>query len=277
MKLYIKIIIAICLSGLSAHTHADQAVYTQKDVKLKHYNWKGTVPGKRLVKVYNPFGNISSSNTSRNEIELGGVIQQVGDIKKPYEVKITESAGITEIRVLYPEGVKSVHDVRIARFDLGVYVPANVAVYMQTDFGDIKAKKHRSHLQALSNSGRIKLGTAGTVQANSKSGDIKVDLYADNWYQEQNISSIYGDIQLSLVHSADINLNLQAASITAKQLDDYDTIKVLSQSDKQLFAKFTSGKHKLNAKSLHGELMLKVLDRPSFYKKPGLASLSTRQ
>ncbi|SFD31926.1 hypothetical protein [Pseudoalteromonas denitrificans] len=280
MKLIYTILNFILICG-SAQSVIAKETTSNKRVALQQYSWHGELPKQRVVKVFNPFGSISSSNTNHNMIEIGGVIQQIGSIKKPYDVEISDVDGITEIHVVYPEGIKSLSGERIARFDLGIYVPANVTLLMETDFGDIKVKKHRSHLIAYSKSGKIKLGTAGSVQARSESGNIYVDLYAKNWFQTQNISSEKGDVYLSIVNDANVELKLSASDIHSNKLVDYPNIKVNYKNfhgseHNKVSVVFGRAAQTFNVHTQLGSINLNVLEKPSFNKSAGIARFKTR-
>jgi len=153
--------------------------YTTSDVTLHKYNWQGDVPTKRKVRLINRYGNISTRNTNQSNIEIAGVIQKVGTDAPTPEVKVVEQDGVMNIEVFYKTASIDKYNNRIGRIDLGIYVPKGVSLELITDFGDIKAKKHRSKIIAKTQTGKIKLSTHNVFQALSYSGDISLDLL--NW------------------------------------------------------------------------------------------------
>jgi len=153
-------------------------VYTTEDVVLEKYNWRDKVPNSSRVKVINHYGNISSRNTSLAEVELSGVIQTVGPYAPKPQFDVTQLNGVTVIEVVYNQNVIDKYGNRIGRTDLGVYVPKGVILTLETHFGDIKAKKHASNINAKTTTGNIKLMTKGVVDAQSDSGDIKLTMMA---------------------------------------------------------------------------------------------------
>ncbi|TQV85540.1 hypothetical protein [Aliikangiella coralliicola] len=183
-------------SVVSCAQEVERIEYTKDDVRLQKYSWKGALPEKNKVKVINRYGNITTRNTNKPNIELAGIIQKIGPNAPKPEIQVRDVNGVTEVQVVYKDATIDQFNNRIGRMDIGVYVPKGVSVEMQTDFGDIKAKKHQSNLIAKTISGKIKLATSGIISVNSQSGEVGINLM--NWkrstFRPENKRRVY-DIQ----------------------------------------------------------------------------------
>lgn len=147
-----------------------------RPVSVEHYKYFGELPKAKKVRVINPYGSITSRNTSYDTIELSGIIQKIGEPGAKHDIEIKDNQGVTEVVIRYPQGNQDAKGRLTGRFDIGVWVPAYVDVELITDFGDIKVKNSASNIIANSNSGKIRVSSSGTVAAHSYSGDVKIEL-----------------------------------------------------------------------------------------------------
>lgn len=234
--------------------------YTPKDVVLEKYNWKGELPRRNQVKVINPYGNISSRNSSLQQIELAAVIQKVGPNAPKPEFKITDQGGVTVIEVIYQSSVIDEFTNRIGRVDLALFVPTGVSLQLETDFGDIKAKKHTSSMKVKSLSGKVSLMTSGQVEINTDSGDINLTLTEDQkpqWLKSSKqrphkLQTQTGNINIYYSSSEKISLELKSglaistndpalASEIQKSGQSFQLMSVLPQSSQIISAQSQTG------------------------------------
>ncbi|MCJ8267862.1 MAG: DUF4097 family beta strand repeat-containing protein [Psychrosphaera sp.] len=244
----------------------------QRTVKLEHYKWYGEAPKAKLVRVINPYGAISSRNTSYDNIEISGVIQKIGKSPAQHNIDIRDNNGVTEVVVSYPKGNKNAQGQLSGRFDLGVWVPSWVNVEMITDFGDIKVKKHTSNITAKTISGKIKIGTTGLVQAQSDSGDITVDLFGDRFKKSMRVSSNKGDVKVSLVQTARVTVQAQSNQPIKHNLQAYQAIKVTElpgHAFKAQLAKADQTATDLQLSSMQGLLTVTIAKKAAYKAKLG--------
>ncbi len=244
----------------------------QRSVKLEHYKWYGQTPKAKLVRVINPFGAISSRNTSYDNIEISGVIQKIGKSPAQHNIEVRDNNGVTEVVVSYPKGNKNAQGELSGRFDLGVWVPSWVNVEMITDFGDIKVKKHTSNITAKTTSGKIKIGTTGLVQAQSDSGNIYVDLFGDKFKQPMLVSSNKGDVKVSLTQNARITVQAQSNQAIKHNLQAYQAIKVTElpgHNFKAELAKSDQTATDLQLSSMQGLLSVTINKEAAYKAKLG--------
>ena len=242
--------------------------YTAKDVKLSQYNWQGDIPASGTIRINNPYGNISTKNTNFNNISISGAIQLIGENAKEPIIEVNNDNGTTVLTVLYPNGDTDSYGRKIGRVDLGVYVPRNVRVDLQTDYGAIKARKHQSNMILKSNSGEIKVGTSGTVQIKSSSGDIKFHIQKvkdqDNRFIESNkkrhssIISETGNIALTFGNDLDIEFDIQAQSEITTNLASFKEILPILHTPQQIKATLGKATNYFEIQSQQGDVSMNI-------------------
>lgn len=259
--------LALPAQALSDDSNNKNRDKDKRAVTLEHYKWFGDVPKAKFIRIINPFGGITSRNTSYHNIEMSGVIQKIGQHPASHQIDITDINGVTEVVVSYPNGNKNAEGQLTGRFDLGVWAPNWVTVQMVTDFGDIKVKKHASNIIANSQSGKITIGTAGRVVANSDSGNIKVDFYGVRWHQAMQVSSKTGDVKVKLSQSANLRLEVLSNNPVSNNLADYQQIKRLKTADFRLLALLNQPDTGLQLSAEQGHLSINILDKPTIQIK----------
>ncbi|WP_196140742.1 hypothetical protein [Aliikangiella sp. G2MR2-5] len=232
------ILINLILAGVLTACSQDavKKVYTKSDVKLNKFSWSGNVPEKKKVVVVNEYGNITTRSSKQGNIMLSGVIQLVGPDAPEPEVKTFEQSGVLHIEVLYKSDTQDAHGNRIARMDMGVYVPENVSLEIKTSFGDIKAKKHQSNIVASSDSGKIKLASRGTISAQTNSGAISAHVLKwegerfgpRNKKKQYQLNSQSGEIDI--YYDADTLIDIKASSGVQIKSDSPSVKKLIEAS-----------------------------------------------
>lgn len=246
---------------------ADEVPVDNRKVDVKQYKWFGDVPKSKIVRVFNPYGSVTSRSSMMGSVELSAAIQKIGDNPPQHTIDINDNNGVTEIVISYPKGtIRNAKGQLTGRFDLGVWLPSWVRLEVETDFGDIKVKKSASDVIAKSNSGKIAIGTSGHVEALSESGDISVDLYGERFREQMKIVSRLGDVKVNMSQDARLVITASAANSIKNNFAEYKAIKV-SGDDKSLNAKITkSTSHKIQSVDLHlaankGSLSITIADK----------------
>lgn len=188
--------------------------YGVEDVVVENYTWVGKIPKGKKVVVTNFFGNLSSRLRSEPQIGISAIIQKIGPQPAVPEFDIDDKGDVTYITVKYPQGQHDAQGTLIGRTDLSIVVPESVSVVMETSYGDIGAKKHFSNITAKSQSGNIKLGSVGELNAHTVSGDITIDMYNYIWKNPQKAFTEQGNLRLILPKQADLDVQLSGKSIS---------------------------------------------------------------
>jgi len=268
--MYLFIILSGCseTNVSSSDKEKMKAHYTAEDVKLSQYNWQGDIPTAGKIRVNNPFGNISTKNTNYDNVSIAGAIQLIGNEASQPNITVRDDNGVTVVDVSYPNGDKDKYGRKIGRVDQGVYVPRSVIVDLQTDYGAIKSRKHKSNMILKTNSGDIKVGSSGTIQATSNSGDIKLHIqkakHQDVLFIEENkrrlshITSESGAISISLANNLDMQLNLQALSGISSNLNEFKEVRLIESSNDKLTAVLGNGINIYTVKSSQSAISINM-------------------
>jgi hypothetical protein len=242
--------------------------YKAADVQLKKFNWKSNVPKSHRVKVINPYGNIDSRTGSYNIVEITGVMQLIGPDAPKGLVDVREEDGVTVVEVKYPSGVYDQAGRKQARFDIGVFVPTGVFLELETDFGDIKIKKHKNRIYARTNSGDIGGSTKNIIHAFSNTGNINLNLMPWKAHRFAKLSkrpsyfinTDHGDIELSMNDDLAVDMKLYAdENINSNNLQ---ILSMLNTDKSSLRINRENASRVLEAKTKKGSLKLNLYSKP---------------
>ena len=252
------VLLALLAVNVQAHTRHDAGA-----VKVSHYKYTGDTPKAKKVRVINPFGSITSRNTSYDEVELSGIIQKIGEQPAIHDIDIRDNNGVMEIEIRYPDGNRNNLGELTGRFDIGVWVPQWVTVEMITDFGDIKVKKSASNITARSKSGKMSIGTAGWVNAHSDSGNIKVDFLSERFQGPMQVSSGSGDVRVNLSKSARLALKAISQQTISGNLESFARTKRSGAALSAWLGEQTQSMPTLNLAADEGRLTIHVAPKLS--------------
>lgn len=227
-----------------------------QEVTINRFNWSGKLPAKKRVIVKNQFGDISTRTIKKESLLVQAIYQQIGDNAPKPDIQIEENNGATEITVNYPtHTINNQRGERIARTDIAIYLPEGIQMQLSTSFGNIKAKKHYSDINATTDNGNISVSTIGKVNLQSHSGNIFLSLKGEKWKGEQQIKSSHGDITLLLPKKLDLELQVSSGQGISS---NFETYKIPFQQDNQfeLNVQFATASSLLRSRSETGKTEL---------------------
>lgn len=253
-----SIFLTIKAKSSSEYSSSDKLSSEQpsQEVTIDRFNWSGKLPTNKLVIVKNEFGDISSRTIKKKSLLVQAIYQQIGDNAPKPDIQINENNGTTEITVKYPmHTINNQRGERIARTDIAIYLPEGIQMQLDTSFGNIKAKKHYSDINATTDNGNISVSTIGKVNLQSHSGNIFLSLKGEKWKGEQQIKSSHGDITLLLPKKLDLELQVSSGQGISS---NFETYKIPFQQDNQfeLNAKFATASSLLRSQSETGKTEL---------------------
>lgn len=225
----------------------------QQAVSIERFKWVGELPKKKNIIVKNYYGDISTQTISKPIVHIQSVYQKIGSQTQDPEFRIEETSKGLEVEVVYPKMLSNTRDKGTSiRADLGLYIPEGYHLSLETTFGNIKAKKHQSHIMAKSESGNIKVATSGEVQVISESGNIFYGPRATRWKNDQSIFTRDGNVTLLLPKLIELEVSILAAKGVSSNLKRHG-LKFISQNSRTLFAKLGGANSKLRAESINGK------------------------
>lgn len=223
-------------------------------VKLQSFDWNGAIPASRLVVLNNPYGSIRSRNHLEKKVFVHATIQEIGDKPVKPEFNIREEQDKLFIDVVYKENIRYPDGQLKGRVDVAILFPGDVNIFAKTDSGMIKIDKTASHVQAESKSGDIKLTTTGLFSAKTESGNISLRMRGFKEFGHAKAQSNSGKISASIFNDMDVDVS---ADTQAKVL--------FNGKQKQKGSLYKNGTEvvEVSFQSLSGDISVDVVEPPA--------------
>jgi hypothetical protein len=165
-------------------------------------------PKGRNLAIDNPFGDIHVRQSAAASVQLSLYLQRTANSKA--QARITRKTSGASLKLVVnadPGGSRK----EVLRIDLVVFVPQQPQLRLTTEHGTIEVKKINNPLiEAVSQSGELRLTTHGVMHARSKTGRIRATIMQPGWSGESRIMSESGPVQVFFPLSP--NLQLLATS-----------------------------------------------------------------
>lgn len=164
-------------------------------------------PGGR-VSIDNPYGNIYARfGGYENEVEIMASIQRIDTGKPALQVRRTPVDGGLKISVAAAGSAGG--EARRDRIDLVVFIPQGMTLDARTEKDYIEAKGLKSDVKASSVQGDIYIRSiTGRVEAETSRGRIYAALETGVTQQQQNFSTVTGEIEIHLWEDAVMQVDL---------------------------------------------------------------------
>jgi hypothetical protein len=202
----ISIGLCVCLVSLGVVAHPKKTNENVPKLKIESFDWQGKIPSNRLVVLKNKYGSIRSRNHSDSQIFIHATSQLIGDNPLKPEFVIKQDDNSLVIEVVYAEQILDHNNQLRGRTDVSILMPSDVGIYAESDSGLIKIDKTASHVEAVSQSGDIKLTTTGLFSAKTQSGNIGLRLRGQKQAGHSSASTESGTINADIFNDMDINL-----------------------------------------------------------------------
>lgn len=128
----------------------------------------------KRLRVVNPWGDVRVRNATRTTVGLTGVAQRLREDGPWPNVEVVRRGGRIEIVIRYPGDPKRVGagGERPGRLDLVVFAPADAALEVETDDGELRIAHRTGPIRARSGAGRILVSGSNRLDVESESGPI---------------------------------------------------------------------------------------------------------
>jgi hypothetical protein len=210
-KLIWSLSVFAALISQNLFSHPKNTIDSSPKLKIESFDWQGDIPTNRLVVLKNKYGSIRSRNHSDPQVFIHATSQLIGNTPLKPVFKITHDDHSLVIEVVYAESIVDHNNQLRGRTDVSVLMPSDVGIYAETDKGMIKIDKTASHVEAVSNSGDIKLTTTGLFSAKTQS-QIALRLRGQKQAGHSSASSQSGTIKADIFNDMDINLTAKTSA-----------------------------------------------------------------
>ncbi len=169
-------------------------------------------PASTMFRLRNAHGDVRLRVTDQPMVGIHATIQRIGEAPLDPEFDIRQRDGVFELVVHYPDEAKLLArgDHGYGRVDLGVWVPAALALDLETTDGLLQVRRAQSPVRARTTSGELQVTAGGGLDLASVSGDVSARQYSGRWEDPVRLTSERGHIYASIPAFADIELSVAA-------------------------------------------------------------------
>jgi hypothetical protein len=231
-------------------------------------NWKiekidetRALDGRTVVEISNPSGDVRCRAIEGDQVEVAAVVQHHSEDLVSARVTVESADDRLRIGVEFDrpaEPVRETEAMKRRRVDLTIFIPQGVEVSIETDRGLIEARGLSSGLEARSQTGDIKFRTNGSVQAETRSGNIEVNFSQVSWETPSKLETTTGNLTLWIPRSSDLTI---AAETRGEISTDFSIDIERPDDTKRATARLGAGSHRLEVISYRGKIGL--YERPS--------------
>jgi len=139
-------------------------------------------PGRAIIRIDNPWGNVELRSTGRRELVVHAVVQRIGPLPEQARIELGGDTHTAKLDVSFDRSGRECArrlpgGARVGRVDLSVFIPRDVAVEVTLDCdGALATDLVRGDLVARTQSGGISAAATGAANLRSESGRIRAYL-----------------------------------------------------------------------------------------------------
>jgi hypothetical protein len=169
-------------------------------------------PSIKTFRLRNPHGDVRLRVTEQPKVGIYATIQRIGEAPRDPTFEIGQRDGVFELVIRYPDEdvLLASGDHSYGRVDLAVWVPARLALDLETADGFLQVRRAEAAVRARTTSGDLQVTSGGDLDLASHSGDVSARQYSGRWKTPVRVSSEQGHIYASIPAFADLDLNVHA-------------------------------------------------------------------
>lgn len=190
------------------------------------FSWEGRLPTGQTLEIRNVQGSIRAVAAAGDRIEVEARKRGQHDDPSDVEIEVVPHANGITICAVYPTPSRTSranecgperaysmstdnHDVQV---DFTVRVPAGVRLAPTTFSGDIDVQGVRSHVDATTMSGNVRIVTSEAARARTMSGRVSATIGSLAGQDSLEFSSMSGSVELLLPANAGARLRMSTMS-----------------------------------------------------------------
>lgn len=165
----------------------------------------------RHVVVHNRHGDVRIRWSDRREIGLYATVQRIGAQPLEPSFQTAQNDDRYTLDVRFPgDQAWAAGDHRRGRVDLGIWLPADMRVDVETSDGQVQVRRARQPVRVRTVGGNIELSVHGDVDAESVSGNITVRQLSGQWNGIARAVTGTGNILAAIPAFADLQVDAQS-------------------------------------------------------------------
>lgn len=169
-------------------------------------------PASHTFVLRNPHGDVRLRTTDQPTVGIYATIQRIGEAPLDPTFDIRQRDGVFELTIRYPDeaALLARGDHGYGRVDMGVWVPARLALDLATTDGLLQVRRASAPVRARTTSGELQVTAGSGLDLASASGDIAVRQYTGEWDQPIQVRADQGHVYASVPAFAPVELSVQA-------------------------------------------------------------------
>jgi hypothetical protein len=188
-----------------APTAADPAAWL-----LNSLSESFTVADGATLRFEHPWGDVRVEASQTDRVHVTALSQYHRDDPRVPSIRFSEGGTTGELAVAFVEGDVAEQEAWAdRRIDVGLLVPSGVAIDVETDRGLIEVKKIEARSRLTSDSGDIVYDGAGSLEARTERGSMRVLLRRTGDDRSAALSTLTGDIWCIFLEGAGADVTLE--------------------------------------------------------------------
>ncbi len=222
------------------------------------------LPAGKTLSISNPFGDIHVRQSADASLHLSLFLQRTQGSQA--QARIAQKSSRTSLNLAVSAEQNKFRN-SVLRIDLVVLIPQQARVTLTTKHGMIDVKKINNPLvDAISDSGELRITTRGVMHARSKTGRIRATIMQPGWSGESRMSSDSGLVQVFFPLSPNLHL---LATTGAAMRSEFELQIVQNGKCSRVEVNQGDGSDTLVVASRDGEVELySVVFNPADYPPP---------
>jgi hypothetical protein len=260
MRIFLRCCAALLLGCIAQVPLSEAAPAETPSVKLEVVTREERIsvePTSKTLLLRNPHGDVRLRITDQPMVGIHATIQRIGETPLEPTFDIRQHDGVFELSIRYPDeqALLAAQDHGYGRVDLGVWVPANLALDLMTADGLLQVKRARSSVRARTTSGALQVTAGAEIDLASDSGDIAFSQYSGQWTTPARVRSNGGHVYASIPAFADIELSVRAGG-RIESPQGLPQPAAAADHGMRLHASFGTAQRELHIESAKGDVYL---------------------
>jgi hypothetical protein len=212
LRFFLPLLLLICGAAVAA---ADSRTAVAESPPLEVVTREERIAVESSVTTFrlrNPHGDVRLRVTDQSMVGIHATIQRIGETPLDPTFAIGQRDGVFELIIRYPDeaALLARGDHGYGRVDLGVWVPARLALDLETTDGLLQVRRAQSDVKARTTSGELQVTAGAGLDLASARGDVSVRQYSGRWVDPVRVRSERGHVYASIPAFADIELAVTA-------------------------------------------------------------------
>jgi hypothetical protein len=218
----------------------------------------------KRVRVVNPHGDVTVKATDAQSVGVYAIVQHIGAEPEAPIITTDAQSDTALVTVRYASDATLgadalVNGYRKGRVDLGIFLPAEPLLEIESTFGNVNVKPIFNGVHVRGRDGRVTVATSGAIQISTDSGPIDAWPMSGKFAEPMVVRSRSGRIQADVPLYGEISFSV----VTSGAIDSQVELDLSTTADGRQRGTFKtgSGAQRIEIESDSGDVRLTRADR----------------